>query len=360
MLSKILLFSFAIGILSSCNGQNEIETQSTTVPEKSKAGNLVDALSEKIWYVFQDTKNNYWFLTNGDGVYRLDGKDLTQFTTKNGLSNDTIRQIQEDKLGNIYFATFGGVDKFDGKTITSLKPVPSNDWKLQENDLWFSVLGKIGKNGPYRYDGKVLHQLEFPKHYLHDEMFQRGITTFFNPYDVYCIYKDRIGAIWFGTAAMGACRFDGESVKWMYEEDLSIVPSGGAFGIRSIFEDSKGNFWICNTNQKFKFNFKKTAKSDRLVYTKTKGIGSKEIFGENYIYYSKILQDKQGNIWFCTWSQGVYKYDGKEITRFPVLDNGALVYLVSMFQDNENNLWLGTNNQGVYKFNGTTFERFIP
>ena len=38
--------------------------------------------------------------------------------------------------------------------------------KLEKSDLWFHILGKRGEHGPYRYDGKILYQLEFPKHYL--------------------------------------------------------------------------------------------------------------------------------------------------------------------------------------------------
>ena len=92
--------------------------------------------------MFQDKQNNYWFSSNGEGVYRYDGKTIVNFTTKNGLSNDTIRQIQEDKFGNIYFTTFGGINKFDGKKINSLQAIKSKEWKLEPEDLWFSILGK--------------------------------------------------------------------------------------------------------------------------------------------------------------------------------------------------------------------------
>ena len=46
--------------------------------------------------------------------------------------------------------------------------------------------------------------------------------------------------MWFGTSVFGACRFDGKSIKWMYENNLTIGLNGGTFGIRSIFEDKKG------------------------------------------------------------------------------------------------------------------------
>ena len=147
----------------------------------------------------------------------------------------------------------------------------------------------------------------------------------------------------------------------MYERDLTIVPEGGTFGIRSIFEDKNGFYWICNTSQKFVFDFEKTLKSDRLQYYKVPGIGKAEDFGgDASIYFSYILEDQEGSIWFTTWDKGVYKYDGKNFTNYIIKENNKMVNLISMYKDKNANLWLGTPNNGVYKFNGHSFERFNP
>lgn len=337
--------------------------------EKNKVsfsiGDTVQKMSKQIWYIFQDSKNNYWFASNGDGVFRFDGETLVNYTEKHGLANDTIRQIQEDKNGNLYFTTMGGITKFDGTKMTTLKAIKNKEWKSEETDMWFFILGKKNEHGPYRYDGENLYNLEFPKHYLHDEFYKNGINPFFSPYEIYTTYKDRKGNMWFGTSVFGACRFDGKSIKWMYEKDLTIVPNGGSFGIRSIFEDKEGSFWICNTQHRYLFDEAKTNQSDRLMYQKSNGIGNEKIFGGNdYIYYSHIVEDNEGFIWLTTWSQGVYKFDpSKEdqegsITHYSVEENSVLVNLVSMYKDKIGTLWLGTPDHGVFKFNGKTFEKF--
>ncbi len=356
-----LIFFCILTILTSCNGQtkNNASTENDLSQHITKS-DINNKLGKHLWYVFQDTKNNYWFSSNGEGVYLYDGKTIVNFTTKDGLANDTIRQIQEDKFGNIFISTFGGINKFDGKTFTTLQPIKSKEWKLETDDLWFSFLGKKNENGPYRYDGKNLYNLEFPKHYLHDEITERGINPFFSPYEVYSIYKDRKGAMWFGTSVFGACRFDGKSIKWMYENDLTIGLNGGTFGIRSIFEDKEGSFWFCNTWHKYVFDFEKITESDRLQYQKTEGIGNEKIFdGDKYVYYSHIVEDNNGNIWLTTWDKGVYKYDGKNITNYLVREDTKDVNLISMYKDNQGNLWLGTPNNGAFKFNGKTFEKFM-
>lgn len=359
-LAPILLFGIMTALLS-CIGQNAPKAENSTITSVVEIGDNIGALGDSLWYVYQDKKNNYWFASNGEGVYRYDGKNILNFTTKNGLSNDSIRQIQEDEFGNIYFSTMTGINKFDGKKFTTLEPLKSKDWKLEKNDLWFYILGKRNEHGPYRYDGKNLYSLEFPRHYLHDEFHENGINPFFSPYEVYCIYKDRNGAMWFGTSVFGACRFDGQSIKWMYERDLTIVPNGGSFGIRSIYEDTEGSFWFCNTWHRFKINVEETARSDRLKYRKIDGIGNAEIFGgDAYIYYSYIIEDTKGAIWLTTWDKGVYKFDGKDITHYSVKDGSKDVNLVSMYKDNQGGLWLGTPENGAFRFNGNTFERFRP
>lgn len=111
-----LLFFSILTIFTSCNGQTKNNaSDATQLSGQIAKGDTVDNLGNHLWYVFQDKKSNYWFGSNGEGVYRYDGKTLVRFTTKDGLCNDSIRQIKEDGFGNVYFSTMGGINKFDGK-----------------------------------------------------------------------------------------------------------------------------------------------------------------------------------------------------------------------------------------------------
>ncbi|MEJ7625887.1 MAG: two-component regulator propeller domain-containing protein [Ferruginibacter sp.] len=86
-----------------------------------------------------------------------------------------------------------------------------NEWKLQPDDLWFK--GNQNENGVYRYDGKSLHHLKFPKHYLSDDYYARFPNNAWSPYEVYTIYKDSKGNMWFGTSNFGICRYDGKIIE---------------------------------------------------------------------------------------------------------------------------------------------------
>ena len=110
-------------------------------PQPTTRGVVVSELSKSIWRIFKDQHDNHWFGSDGDGVYRYDGKTLVRFTTNDGLPDNQIRGIQGDKSGNVFVNTRKGVSKFDGRTFTTLTVAEgdaSNGWKIQPDDLWFA------------------------------------------------------------------------------------------------------------------------------------------------------------------------------------------------------------------------------
>ena len=364
-INTFILFSI-LAIFSSCNGQNAADATSGNNREYSFAittGDTVSELDKSIWFIFQDKNNHYWFASNGKGLYRHDGKILTHFTTGHGLLNDSIRGIQEDKTGNIFITSLGGIQKFDGRKFTTLPAVSVSEWKNNPDDLWFSILGKAGEDGPYRFDGKTLYHLKFPKHRLEDQYYRDNPNRPWSPYEVYTIYKDSKGNIWFGTSNFGICRFDGKSLNWMYEEHLTLIEDGGSFGIRSIIEDKEGKFWFCNTSYRYNISPEESGGQDKTLinYKREAGISNlKTPEGKDMIYFMSAVEDNNGDMWMATYSQGVWKYDGKNITRYPVKKGAEDITLFSIYKDKQGDLWLGTHEAGAYKFNGKIFEKFSP
>lgn len=326
-------------------------------------GDTVSDLDKSIWLVFQDKNGNFWFGSDGQGVFRYDGKVLLRFSTKDGLLGNRIRGIQGDKSGNVFITSLDGINKFDGKKFTTLPVTEKNEWRLDSNDLWFCILGKTGEEGPYRYDGKTLYHLKFPKHHMEDNYYAENGKYPWSPYEPYSIYRDSKGNVWFGTSGLGICRYDGESLSWMYEKHLTLIEGGGSFGIRSIIEDREGKFWFSNSRYRYNiFPFDLNNNPDKLIsYTREQGVGKfKSPEGRDMIYFSSVLKDSNEDLWMLTYEQGVWKYDGERIIHYPVKDGSNNLKLVSIYKDREGDLWLGTQEAGAYHFNGKTFEKFKP
>jgi len=341
---NIILFFNILTLLTSCNGQNTEHINTEYILK----GDTVTELGNSIMVVYQDKNNDFWFGSWETGVYKYDGKTLVNYTTKHGLHNNRVDEIKEDKFGNIYFVsanTTSKISKFNGNTFTTLTAVLSEDWKLESTDIWFKysygITGKV-----YRYDGDTLFELKLPKP-----------PNLSNPFDVYSIYKDRIGNIWFGTNPVGVCRYDGKSFEWITEEDVTEFRDEGANGVRSIAEDRNGDFWF-NTEYRYSVYDSTTLKKDKF-YARHKSIGGLDgKINSNLDEYLSSVKDNNNDLWFVTYLDGVWKYDGMKITHYTVQENSKDISLFSIYKDNNGDLWLGTHVNGAYKFNGQTFKKF--
>lgn len=335
------------------------ESQPAQPPAPAAAvGTVVTELSRECWTMLQARNGDYWFGSEERGVYRYDGTKITNYSTTDGLSGNQVRGIQEDKHGNIYFTTSGGVCKFDGRAFTTLPAVdpPDRDagggWRLHPDDLWFAS----GK-GICRYDGATLYDLKLPKSDLEEAFEKQYPGHRSSPYAVFSIYRDSRGHMWIGTGNFGVCRYDGTSFGWLYEDHLIYTPEGGMFGLRSVIEDRDGAYWICNT--KHKFRVEPGSKDGKLVYTREPGIDPKLTDGEK-VYFQGAVADAEGNLWLSPWGGGIWKWDGKNATNYPVKDKGEHSQVITIFKDNAGTQWLGTPKAGPYRFNGEAFEQFRP
>jgi ligand-binding sensor domain-containing protein len=111
--------------------------------------------------IFEDSKGQLWFGNNGAGLFQYDGKSLTNFTEEKGLNNADFRAsgksglgtlarvyaINEDNNGNIWIGTVdAGVWKYDGKNLTNYTTkdgLTSNAvntiYKDKNGELWFGT-----------------------------------------------------------------------------------------------------------------------------------------------------------------------------------------------------------------------------
>lgn len=197
-----------------------------------------------VFSMMQTKSGKLWFATIS-GVFTYNGKSLTNgqlaFTpfiinaASGGFlsNNNNAEYMLEDKDGNIWFGGRGndGVYRYDGKSVTQIKlPVLFQDgpkprpttwaWpQLQDKNgnIWFSNWG-----GAYRFDGS-------------------SFTTFTKkdglPGAVSRIIEDKKGKLWFGGD--GLSRFDGKSFKTFNPKEGLAQP-----GIWSVLEDKTGNFWV--------------------------------------------------------------------------------------------------------------------
>ena len=70
----------------------------------------LDALrGERIWAIHEDAHGVLWVGTRGDGLFRFKDGKLWHYTAQRGLPNDNIYQILEDRRGNLWMSSPGGI-----------------------------------------------------------------------------------------------------------------------------------------------------------------------------------------------------------------------------------------------------------
>lgn len=314
--------------------------------------------------IFQDSKGNYWFGSLQEGVAVYNGKSFNYFTMNEGLSDNQIHSIQEDKEGVIWFDTQTGVSSYDGTRISNrtkaskensqtIFPIQSNDsntseWMKSDNDLWFEAGNKAGV---YRYDGQRLHYLDLPP--------QKVLNYSDNLFAVTDISNGKNNMIWFGTYA-GVFGYNGSDFTIINDETLGFDRKIEPLHIRSIYEDSKGRLWLGNNGigvlLKEGDSIINFSKKHRLIHPNSKRNGEKSPQGTlEHVFI--IAEDNKGNIWFGDRDAGIWKFDGKQFENYSKKDGLANDFVLSIYDDRNSELWFGMADGKIYKFNGKAFEK---
>jgi ligand-binding sensor domain-containing protein len=307
--------------------------------------------------------NNINSLTKNEQHPKL----FTNFTVKDGLCNNNVSSIIQDKSGNIFFGTNKGICKYDGKTFTT---IPMTDTlsiisllEDQEGNIWFGVINK----GIYRYDGRNVSNFLYKyKHPIFGDKFENYISD---------IIQDKNGNIWFSSwNGGGVWRYDGKDFKQFVppisyyktnQDKRGIATAQGYLNfnsnnntfiqsensisddmIFSMTEDNLGNIWFATRDHNICYYNGKTFTS----------IGRNE--GFNSRGASAILQDEKNNFWITTFDSGVWYYDGKNFKNFKESDGLINNAVLNILKDKNGNLWFGTKFFGLSKYDGKTFTTF--
>jgi len=202
-----------------------------------------ERISEVVRKLFQDSKGNIWFGTQG-GAFKVINDSLIPIPKIKSESGGrvTIKDITEDKNGKIWLGHTDGISCVDGDKVINY----------------------------YQSDGLISN-------------------------DVWCIEADIDGRIWIGTIK-GACIFDGNEFQNFELPEGEIDTTRGISSkrmIHNIFRDSKGIIWL-STN------------AGLFLYSSNKLSNESERLGIQTNFINEICEDGRGIIWVST-KEALYK-----------------------------------------------------
>ncbi len=276
-----------------------------------------------LWSSYCDKNGNIWFATKG-GVSRYDGKSFTNFTAKQGLATDQVFCAYEDKSGNMWFGTWGGASKYDGKVFKTYASGLSGGrvnaiLQDKKGDFWFGT-----DDGVSRYNGK-----SFSNYTTTNGLINNNVSA---------LIEDKSGGIWLGSNG-GVSRYDGKSF-------VSFTTTQGLLNnqVRCMLEDNNGNIWLGTAEGASMYDGRHFTN-----YTTALGLVNNNI--------TSLMEDKNNHIWFGT-SGGVSEFDGKIFRNYTTANGLASNEITSMVEDKNENIWFTTTGDGISRYAGSSFTSF--
>ena len=286
--------------------------------------------------VLFDSDGALWITSVGDGLRRSRTPELLQvrieefstavesFTAKDGLSDDVVRAILQDREGNIWVGTDNGLDRFRKTNLISLafpfKLRAGNVWAAGDaGDLWVENVSPMVRV----HDGQVDRSRPFPT---------SAISA----------YRDPAGAIWW-LCPFAIYRYDAGSYT-----KIALPPSFPkpyTEGEIAMTEDGSGVLWL--------------AAVEGLFY-RPKGEWQRLETASEFAKSSPMtaFTDWMGRAWFGYEGGTIIIVGHGEIQRvFPA--NDSLVGSIEAIKGRGQHIWVG-GQSGLAFFDGNHFQRIIP
>lgn len=274
---------------------------------------------------------------------------FTHYSSEDGLSQNTIMSILQDRKGNIWFSTWDGINKFNGYTFRTFKAKLDNRIDLTNNRIDRMLEDEYGFLWLQTYDNQV---------YRFDprsEVFERiplmednGGTT-----NVTSIKIMPCGSVWLLTDNEGAIRVKTAPDTYRLSSECYSEKKGSlqASHIYDVYEDRSGSEWLLTNNGLAMFPaesripvsyFAETSKQNGAL---VQSFYAAEEYGDE-IFFGSI----NGRVW---------RYQKKD-GQFRLLQLPVMSRIIAIRKLNEHEMILCTDIDGffIFRFPSESLEHF--
>jgi ligand-binding sensor domain-containing protein/signal transduction histidine kinase len=316
--------------------------------------------------LFEDRNQNIWVGTYGGGLFRINSSGVESFSTHNGLLQDFVISISEDKEGSLWigtgglnrlkdgvFVTYSTLEGLSGKLATPIIEQPDGTmWigtdkglnRLQNgkfttfttedglpsnvvNSLWFDHQNRLWVGTLHGLS--ILENNQFRTLTMNDGLVSNQIKA---------LYEDRNGRVWIGTTS-GINWYENNSIKTYMDGNY---PWRGA--VNFFYQDSSGTFWF-GTNR----GLTQVSSSGSKTYTIRDGLLDNVVL--------TIREDQDHVLWIGT-DQGLNRFQNGQLMSFTSKDGLFQDRIYEILEDNQNTFWM-SSNYGIFSISRDQFDRYI-
>lgn len=295
-----------------------------------KAGtDIIEAIGKKVGLenklvnnFLEDSEGNIWVSTYGEGVICLNNLYLSNYSQKDGLSNNKVLAIEKDQSGRMLIGTLDGLNVLEQD---SFKLILDRNFSARDN---MNIYGIKCLNDTVFVSGTFNNQNQFiNRSYKNDKLYLINAPAF-------CITKNYkfINSAWRNDIFIQ-----------QYPPKAANIVNTYLFGdtnainkVYSIYEDNMNNLWVGTTAGLCEItNGKKTFFPEYEILSTT---------------IKSIIQDRNNNVWFAG-DKGIasFRLTDSLITNCTKIDMHDMSSANTLSVDKYNRLWIGSMN-GLFIF----------
>lgn len=320
-----------------------------------------------------------WLLVQHLCVFATDDPNISYLTTQNGLSNNSVISIFQDRYGFMWLGTVDGLNKYDGYSFITFRNKTNDTTSLPSsritcinedntNEIWIGTLKGICVYNPvtgqfktaYYRQNNVLHKLSrairdikkisngsmlvatagkglvvFAKNNLPGKIIPLQGRKHQCDYEVKSVAIDKKGQVWAFVTGHGICLYD--TARGILKALNGNIPEA-----HCIETGADNTIWVGNDKGLHEYDIYK----NRYVKVHDRSSGS--------LNCNRVLSicHSGKEVWVATDGGGVNVLDHSgfriKILRFDDQRNDLLsTAAFTIFEDKDNRKWIGTLRGGI-------------
>ncbi|WP_291723861.1 two-component regulator propeller domain-containing protein [Bernardetia sp.] len=277
---------------------------------------------------------------------------FTQYSTDNGLSNNSVKCILQDSNGFMWFGTRDGLSRFDAYSFQSYKSAPTLEGGISKglSDTYILAMAQsinpnketekiwLGTNNGglnyFDYQSKVFHHYPVA---INRKIQRKDNTLSDVTVQALAVEQDKGQEfVWIGTKRGGLQVLDVEKGEFdTFLNDEKDSTSLYSNEVSAIKIDPQNKVWVATTILQLFDREKKSFKN--FYFSNDDGKAS----------ISKLFLDKKNRLWILTWDEGIYIFDTEKEQFVKKIYTPPIT---AAAQDTEGNIWCSTFGAGVFKY----------